>query len=160
MAFGTTPTNGTEYNLWKSSPARRARGALWGGKNRRVANSSAQTFAAGAQHNLFRLTVGEIVAGGRVMWNALGSSVQFWIGDAGDCDRYKTTTNGAVASLNQSAAVNNIAGGDCTLFNAITGFGFEVTSGNEDVILTFSYAAAPGALAASSVVCVIELATD
>jgi hypothetical protein len=156
VANGTTPTNGTEYALWNASPARKVRGALWGGK-KRFGSNSAQTFAAGAQHNLLRLNVGDVVLGGRVFWSALGSSVQFWLGDAGTCDRYKTTTNGAVASINHLDAA---AGGDCTLFNNPAGIGFEVTSTTQDVILTFSYAAAPGAITAAAVKVVIELGAE
>lgn len=152
MAFLTTPSNGTEYALWQASPARKVRGGLWGGKNR-YAQTAAITLAAGGQVNLFRLNVGDVVMDGSVLWSASGGSNKMWIGDAGDCDRYKTEFSTVVASLDQTGG----ALGDCTRFNNPAGRGFQVTSGNEDVILTNSYAAATGALTAGAFKVVIHL---
>lgn len=156
MAFGTTPSNGTEYALWQASPARKVRGALWGGK-RRYGSSAAITLAAGGQINLLRLNPGEIVLGGRIFWTALGANTQVWLGDAGDCDRYKTQSDGSAA--NSPAPAPNV-GGDCTLFNNHAGIGFEVTSTTQDVILTNSYAAATSALSAGAIKVVIEIGTE
>jgi hypothetical protein len=154
MAFGTTPSNSTQYALWNASPPRKVKGRLWGDNGRYYASNAAATQAAGSQINMVQLQAGQVVLGGRMWWAALGASTQFWLGDAGDCDRYKTATNGAVASLNHTDAT---AGGDCTLLNAATGIGYEVTSTTTDVILTFSYAAATSALSAGDIKLVLEV---
>jgi hypothetical protein len=156
MAFGTTPSNGTEYALWQASPARKVRGALWGGK-RRYGQNAAITLAAGGQINLIRLNVGEVVMGGRMYWDALGSGVQLNLGDAGDCDRYLGPVNGAAASDSQVSAAPQT--GDCGKFTK-TGIGFVVTATTQDVILTNTYAAATSALAAGAIKVVIELGTE
>lgn len=155
MAFLTTPSNGTEYARYYANPATKVRGALWGGPNR-YAQTAAMTLAAGGQVNLFRLNVGDVVLDGSVQWIASGAANMMWIGDAGDCDRYKTQFSTAVASLDTTGG----ALGDCTRFNAITGRGFAVTSTTQDIILTNSYAAATGALAAGAFKVVIHLGTE
>jgi hypothetical protein len=159
VAFGTTPSNGTEYALWVASPAKKVRGALWG-RTTRYASNAAITLAAGGQINLFRLNVGDVVLGGHAYWSALGANTAIWIGDAGDCDRYMTRASGVVASASQVGAAAANSTGDCGRFNALTGIGFVVTSTTQDVILTNSYTAATSALGAAAIKVVIDVATE
>lgn len=156
MAFLTTPSEGTEYALFNTT-GRKVKSGFWGSRTRTYYGSNAAiTLAAGGQINLVRLEVGQVVLGGRIFWDALGSGTQIWLGDAGDCDRYKTVSDGSVASLAASTGTQ----GDCTLFNNKAGIGFEVTSSTQDVILTNSYAAATSALSAAAIKVVIEVGKE
>ena len=160
MAFGTTPSEGTEYALFNTTN-RKIKNALWNSRARRYYGSvPAGVIAAGAQVKLVRLEVGQVVTGGLLTWAALGASTQFWVGDDGDCDRYKTTTNGAVASINQAVTVLGNQGGDCRQFNNPAGVGYEITSTTQDVILTNSYAAATGTLTAGDIKVVIDVSGE
>lgn len=152
MAFGTTPSNGTEYAKYYASPSQKVRGALWGGK-RVYGSSAAITLAAGGQINLVRLNVGDVVLGGRLYWDALGASTQLNLGDAGDCDRYAGAVNGALQS--ESVAQP----GDCGRFKKDS-VGYVVTATTQDVIVTNTYAAATSALTAGAIKVVVELGRE
>ena len=151
---GTTPSEGTEYALFNTT-GRRIKNALWGSRTRTYYGSNAAvTLAAGGQINLVRLEVGQVVLDGRIFWDALGASTQVWLGHSGDCDAYKTQSNGAVATL--SATTGN-GGGDCSPFNNKAGIGYEITASTRDVIFTNSYAAATSALSAGAIKVVIQV---
>ena len=134
MASGSSTVKSREITLLDSTPARLPSSALFGGPSK-FATYTAAALAAGALIKMVRLTPGDVVLGGEVYWEAMGSSTVITVGTTDLTSRFMTVCPTVIAKVDQQGSANPGTG----RFNVMgtlgqEGIGYEATSETDILI--------------------------
>ena len=130
MASGSSTVKSEGITLLDSTPARLPSSAVSGGQNK-YSTYTAASLAAGALIKMERLTPGDVVLGGEVYWEAMGSSTVITVGTTDLTNRFmticpvstaKSAMNTATGRFNQMGTVGGL------------GIGYEATSETDILI--------------------------
>jgi hypothetical protein len=142
MASGSSTVKSREITLLDSTPARLPSSALFGGENK-FATYTAAALAAGALIKMVRLTPGDVVLGGEVYWEAMGSNTAITVGTTDLTNRFMTVCPVSTAKVSMNTATGR--------FNQMgtlgqEGIGYEATS-ETDILIACNDQAFTGRLA-------------
>lgn len=139
MASGAVTVKSTAITLLDSTPARVPLAANFGGPIRGATYEAAAP-GIGAIVKMVRCQKGEVILGGEVWWDAMGSSTVITVGDSADTDRYMTNCPVATAKAAMGTQTGNTG-----VFNAIDGINYELTA-ETDINIYFNDQSPTGTL--------------
>ena len=141
MASGSSTVKSREITLLDSTPARLPNSALFGGQNK-FATYTAAALAAGALIKMVRLTPGDVVLGGEVYWEAMGSGTQITVGTTDLTGRFMSICPTVTAKGGSNAATGRF---DVMGTLGQEGIGYEATS-ETDILIACNDATFTGRL--------------
>lgn len=129
MASGAFTLDSDLVTNYVAAPQVKNTSKLFKGKSSRIVSTielvGSTTTNAGGILRMIPVQIGDVVTGGRVHWDALGSSTGITIGDSGDTDRFMTTAPTVSASAN---GIVGLAGAGTGFFNTIASGYYEYTA--------------------------------
>jgi len=138
--MAATAAYSVQYTLVNAG--RKADPAFWGDETRSDTYEAAG--GVGLVIHMFPLHPGEILKGGRVYWDALGSSTALTVGTTDSTSRFMTSAPSVSTSAN---GVVGASGSPTGLFNVIDGINYEnTTTADIDICVCSTDAAITGTI--------------